>query len=403
MERWLEHIRPQVAPRTFERYEEIAVKNITPVLGGLILGKLKPMQISEAYAKARSSGRRDGKGGLSARSVGHVHRVLKQALGQAVRWEMLFRNPADAVDPPKVERPTMKTYDIAQTAALIEALRGSRMLVPALLAVLCGLRRGEIAALRWGRVDLATGQMSVVESAEQSRTGVRYKPPKSGKGRTVALSSTLIDELKAYRLRQAQALLRIGVRMDDTTFVCTREDGEPLQPNTLTIGWEREIVRTGLPRIRFHDLRHAHATHLLASGVHPKIASERLGHSKVGITLDLYSHVMPGMQEDAVAKVQGGPAEALDHRSAQSILRKPSDVAESAMGKGRVGDVQSTHVDGHDGPGFVLYDDSGRPCASFVYDSDAITWSQPYAMWSPYRERAGPEGQAQALGRARIE
>jgi integrase len=93
------------------------------------------------------SGRRDGKGGLSARTVGHIHRVLKQALAQAVRWEMLIRNPANAVDPPKVERSAMRTYDITQTAALIEALRGSRMLIPVLFAALFGLRRGEITAL----------------------------------------------------------------------------------------------------------------------------------------------------------------------------------------------------------------------------------------------------------------
>jgi len=303
LERWLENIKPNVAPRTHERYAEIATKNIIPLLGGLILAKLKPAQISEAYTKAITTGRRDGKGGLSARTVNHVHRVLKQALGQAVKWEMLIRNPADAVDPPRVERQAMTTYDIGQTVALIEALRGSRMFVPALLAVLCGLRRGEVAALRWGHVDLQNGLLAVVESAEQSRSGVRYKPPKSGKGRTIALPATIIDELKAYRLRQAQALLRIGVRLDDKTFVCTREDGEPLQPNTLTIGWQREIAKTGLPRLTYHALRHSHATALLASGIHPKIASERLGHSKIGITLDLYSHVMPGMQEDAVAKL----------------------------------------------------------------------------------------------------
>jgi integrase len=97
--------------------------------------------------------------------------------------------------------------------------------------------------------------------------------------------------------------LRLGVRQTAETFVCTREDGLPLQPNSLTIYWDRHIAKTALPRIRFHDLRHAHATHLLSSGIHPKVASERLGHSKVGITLDLYSHVIPGMQEDAAAKM----------------------------------------------------------------------------------------------------
>jgi integrase len=153
-----------------------------------------------------------------------------------------------------------------------------------------------------GQVDLNAGSIAIVQSAEQTGTTVRYKEPKTGYGRTLALSPTLVDELRAHRLRQAEELLRLGIKVTDETFVCAREDGLPLQPQTLTQEWKRLVAKTGLPRIRFHDLRHSHATHMLASGVHPKIASERLGHSKVGIT-DLYSHVLPGMQEDAVAKV----------------------------------------------------------------------------------------------------
>jgi integrase len=108
-------------------------------------------------------------------------------------------------------------------------------------------------------------------------------------------------ELRQHRLAQAEELLRLGVRQSDATFVHTRQDGEPMQPRSLSQMWAS--CATHLPRVRFHDLRHAHATHMLSAGVHPKVASERLGHSKVGITLDLYSHVLPGMQEDAVSRV----------------------------------------------------------------------------------------------------
>jgi len=176
------------------------------------------------------------------------------------------------------------------------------------------LRRGEIAALRWKNVDLAAGQIAVIQSASQTRTVVRYKEPKSGRSRTVALSATVLDELRAHRLRQAQKLLRRGIRLSDETFVCAREDGLPLQPDTLTHDWDRKIANTTLPRLQFHDLRHAHATHMLASGVHPKIASERLGHSKIGITLDLYSHVLPNMQADAAAIVDDALRAALNKR-----------------------------------------------------------------------------------------
>lgn len=295
LDHWLDHIKSQVSPRSHERYRELVQKNIAPLLGAVHLTKLKPAQISAGYAKALSTGRRDGSGGLSPRTVTHMHRVLKQALGQAVRWELLTRNPADAVDPPKVEWVPMKTYDIPQTVELIEAVRGTSMLMPALLAVLCGLRRGEIAALRWRNVDLPNGQISIVESAEQTAAGIRYKSPKSGKGRTVALSATVVDELRAHRIERAQQLLRLGVGLSDDDFVVGQADGSPMQPTFITHQWVKTIRATPLAHLRFHDLRHAHATHMLASGVHPKVASERLGHSKVGITLDLYSHVIPGM------------------------------------------------------------------------------------------------------------
>lgn len=320
LERWLEHIKPNVAPRTYERYAEIVRKNLDPALGAVMLTKLQPMTISAAYSKALASGRRDGSGGLSPRTVHHMHRILRQALGQGVKWRLLTRNPTDAVDPPRVERQPLKTYDLAQTVQLIETLRPTRMHVPTLLAVLCGLRRGEIAALRWGNVDLENGQIAIEQSAEQTRGDsgavVRLKEPKSGRGRTVALSATMITELKAHRVSQAVELLRLGVALAPETFVVAQADGAPLQPNSLTHEWTRLLASTTLPRVRFHDLRHAHATHLLASGVHPKVASERLGHSKVGITLDLYSHVLPGMQEDAAARVDDALRAALEKRAA---------------------------------------------------------------------------------------
>jgi integrase len=276
-------------------------QNIKPALGAVVLTKLRPVQISGAYAKALANGRRDGKeGGLSPRTVGHMHRVLKQALSQAVKWEMLIRNPADAVDPPKVEWKPVSTYDLSQTAEIIETLRGKPIFMPVLLAALCGLRRGEICALRWRQIDFDAAQLSVVESLEQTKAGLRFKSPKSGKGRTVALSGTMIDELRSHRGQRAQDLLRLGRRLSDEDFVVGHADGAVMPPIYVSQQWGYAIAKTKLARLRFHDLRHAHATHMLANGVHPKVASERLGHSRVGITLDLYSHVIPGMQEDAV-------------------------------------------------------------------------------------------------------
>ncbi|MDQ1186107.1 tyrosine-type recombinase/integrase [Agrobacterium larrymoorei] len=132
---------------------------------------------------------------------------------------------------------------------------------------------------------------------------MRYKETKSGKSRVVAPSSSVIDELKRHRIAQAEEQLKIGIRPDDNSFVVAQVDGSPLKPVSLTHEWTRLLAKTSLPKIRFHDMRHSHATQLLAAGVHPKIASERLGHSTIGITLDLYSHVMPGMQANAAEQV----------------------------------------------------------------------------------------------------
>jgi integrase len=319
LETWLSHVKPQITPRTHERYCELVRKNIIPAIGAIRLASLRPAQIATAYSKALESGRRDGKGGLSPSTVLYMHRIVKQALAHAVCWEVLAKNPADAVDPPKIERTSLSTYDMAQTADAIEAARATRMFVPVILGLLCGLRRGEIVALRWRNVDFETGTIAVVESAEQTAAGIRYKQPKSRRCRSVALSTFVVDALRVHRTKQAEELLRLGVKQNDATFVYTREDGEPLQPRTLTHSWQALIAKTDMPRVRFHDLRHAHATHLLSSGVHPKVASERLGHSKVGITLDLYSHVLPGMQEDAAARVDDALRAALQKRRPKGI------------------------------------------------------------------------------------
>jgi integrase len=285
----------RLAPRTNERYGELIRVHLKPRLGAALLRKLKPAQIADAYTQAGET--------VSSATVLYLHRILKHALKDAVRWDLLVKNPADAIEPPRVERATVSTFDMPQTVALLDALRGHRLYVPVLLAVLCGLRRGEICALRWRNIDLDGETIAVIESAEQTAKSVRYKEPKSGRTRTVAMSSTVVEALRAHKMAQAEHLLRLGVRQSGDHFVYQREDAEPMQPRSLTHGWQIWIATSKLPRLRFHDLRHSHATHMLASGVHLKIASERLGHSKISTTADLYMHATANMQADAAATV----------------------------------------------------------------------------------------------------
>ena len=298
LERWLTHMTTQVDARTHVGYAEKVRKNIVPLLGQVLLTKLRSDQIEAAYTKALASGRCDGNGGLSPRTVHHLHRILKQALKQAAKWKLLA---VQAVDAPKVEKKEMRIYDMPQTVDALKEMRQTRFLIAYLLAAMCGLRRGEISALRWKNVDLDACALRVVQTARQIGTKVDYKPVKNTKGRPVALSPIMVYELRAHRARQTEELLRLGIKSTGDSFVFAQPEGTPIKPGSITNEWKRLVGKHALPGIRFHDLRHTHATAMLASGIHPKIAQERLGHSTIAITMDLYSHVMPNMQADAVA------------------------------------------------------------------------------------------------------
>jgi integrase len=244
-----------------------------------------------------------------------MHRILRGALQQAVRWRLIAVNPADAVKPPKVERKEMKALDADGTIDLIEAARGTNLFALVLLCVMTGMRRSEAAALKWRNIDLDRAQLSVVASIEQlDAGGVREKETKSGKQRSVALSPLVVEELRRHRAKQAEGLLKLGVKLGPEHHVVAREDGLPMQPRSLSQAFRKFLRARGLDPVRLHDLRHSHATAMLRAGVHPKVAQERLGHSSVSVTIDLYSHVMPGMQAEAVARVDAALQDALNRR-----------------------------------------------------------------------------------------
>ncbi len=303
---WLASVRQEITPKTHEGYTEIVKHFLAPALGNLLLAKLAPAHIQAFYNTLADGGRRDGKpGGLSPQTRRHIHRILSSALTRAVEQQLLARNPAEVFRRrlPKIERHEMATLTADQSAQLLDAIRHQRVYWPVLIALATGMRRGEILALRWRHIDLDGGSVRVVESLEQTKLGLRFKPPKSGKARAVTLPGYATEELRRRKREQAEELLRLGVRQGGDTLLCARADGEPMPPRSLTHEFAKVSGRNGVPRVRFHDLRHSHATQLLLAGVHPKIAQERLGHSSINITLDLYSHVSVTMQEDAAAKL----------------------------------------------------------------------------------------------------
>lgn len=305
LERWLaDYAKPNVAPKTFERYEGIVRNHLVPALGSVPLAKLQPLHIQEYYSRALQSGRRDRRpGNLSPTTVLHHHRLLREALGQAVRWQVIPRNPADAVEPPRPAAKELRVLTAEQVDRLLEVAKGTPLSMAILLAVATGMRRGEILALRWQDVDLEAGTISVRRALEQTRAGLRFKEPKTaGSRRVVVLPTFAVEVLRRHRVVQAEQRLRAGPAWEDHDLVVTTPTGRPLV-NNLRRDFRTLLARAGLPPVRFHDLRHSHATWLLAQGVHPKIVSERLGHSQVGITLNIYSHVLPAMQREAAEKL----------------------------------------------------------------------------------------------------
>jgi integrase len=295
---WLASTKSEVSPKSHERYAEIVRCYLVPGLGRLALQRLAPSDIQRAYNTFTRN--------PSPRTRRHIHRILKSALARAVEQQALARNPADALKRlPKVERKPITALTVEQSQRLLSAIRHSTTYWPVMLALATGLRRGELLALRWRNVDLDHGAIRVVQSLEQTKAGLRFKSTKSEKGRGVALPSFAVAELRRHKQAQAEALLALGVRQSGDTLVCARVDGEPKQPASLTHEFTYLIGRIGrgFPRVRFHDLRHTHATQLLASGVHPKVVQERLGHSTIAVTMDIYSHVTQTMQSEAVVKL----------------------------------------------------------------------------------------------------
>lgn len=302
LEKWLaEYAQGNVAGKTYERYCGIVRRQLIPDIGALPLAKLQPLHIQSHYTSKLQGGRLDGRaGGLSAQTIVHHHRVLKEALDRAVKWGLLVRNPALAAEPPKPQKREIQAIDEDASVWLIDAAMGTRLYVPVFLAITTGMRRGEVLALRWSDVDMNRGYLTAARAIEQTKLGgLKFKTPKNRKGRQLSLPPVMVDALRLHRVEQEKRQMLLGDAYEQNDLVCCVEDGSIWKPSAFTSAYEDLLRRRGIKKIRFHDLRHSHASQLLRSGVNPKIISERLGHSKVGFTLDVYAHLLPGMQEEA--------------------------------------------------------------------------------------------------------
>lgn len=307
---WLEFYgRHNLAPATLESYRNIIVKHVGPVVGDIPIQKLQPIHLQNYYAKALRSGRVDNKKNLgrslSPTTVLFHHRVIREALQHAMGLQLVNRNVADLVKPPRKARHEMKVLPEEGIAELLDLFKNSYTYMPVYLAVVTGMRAGEILALRWENVDLKEGVINVTQSLRQRKAGKpEFLQPKTSKSRrTVEISPMVVRVLKEHKAVQAGERLQHGEGYAKYNLVCCLKDGKPIHPGTLSGRFFAATRKAGI-EIRFHDLRHCHATYLLKDRVSPKIVAERLGHSTTRLTLDTYSHVIPGMQREAAIRIE---------------------------------------------------------------------------------------------------
>ena len=300
----MESIRASVRPSTWAAYKVIVESRIIPALEMVPVQRLSAAQLNKLYASLLADGRHDGRGGLSPRSVQYTHVTIHKALADAVKGQLIPRNVAGQATPPRPQTKEPTTWTASDLRAFLAHVEEDRLNAAYLLAAAAGLRRGEVLGLRWRDVDMAGGRLAVVQTLLHVRNELAFSTPKTAKGRrSVALDTRTIEALRAHRRAQVEERLALGPGYQDGDLVFAREDGAPLWPDSFSRAFNRHAKAAALPAIRFHDLRHTHATLALQAGVHPKVVSERLGHATVSITLDTYSHAIPVMEEEAAERV----------------------------------------------------------------------------------------------------
>jgi len=293
LERWLkDYAKPNVSPRGYERYSGIIRKYLIPEIGHIPLTQLRPGDIQKHYTGIREKG-------LNPQTIKFHHAVIHKALQTAVKWGLLNRNPADGVDVPKNGHTEMQTWDDFEVRQFLDAAKGSVYYALFHTALFTGMRRSELLGLKWADVEVQ--QLHVCRSLHHLKDGSYiFTQPKSDKSRrTIALSPSSVLVLAEHKERQQGVRTMLGETVGKDDLVFSTPQGSPLRPNTITRAWTVLAAKAGVKPIRLHDARHTHASLMLKQGVHPKIVQERLGHATISMTLDIYSHVAPGLQEAA--------------------------------------------------------------------------------------------------------
>ena len=329
---WLPTARPTIRPSTYQSYEHNMAKHVVPRIGRIALQDVSPVTLNTLYAELLASGRLDGNGGLSPKTVRYIHTILHRVFRDACKWNLLGRNPATSADPPKPKNYAtrqMKTWSATELRELLHQVQDSRTHPALHLMAVTGMRRGEALGLRWVDVDLGDKRIAIRQTLISVAYEVQISEPKTDRGRrSIALDERTVSILRQHRTTQLRERLAAGSAWQDLGLVFTRQDGSPIHPDAFSKEFDRLVRASGLPRIRLHDLRHTFATLALKAGAHPKVVSERLKHSQVSVTLDTYSHVLPSLQEALADQIAG-----MIHRPSRP--EEEGDVATSHPNEGQ--------------------------------------------------------------------
>jgi integrase len=309
LDTWLwEYKKPRVRAITFDGYEMLVRRHLKPTLGHIALRDLRPEHLQHFYNEKAQQG-------LSVRTVRYCHTLLYGALAQAEKNQLIVRNVSKLTELPRAVWKEMRILTLDQvTVKLLPAITQDRLFAAIFLALGTGLRRGELLALRWKDVDLKAGTMQVRQTlvrvknhhapAGEGKTRLLMQEPKTQHSRrTVPIPEECLRALKQHRAQQAEEKLLLGQAYQDHGLVFCRTDGTPMAPEMFVKSFKRLLAQAGLPPIRFHDARHTFATLMLELGESPKTVQTMLGHSRVAITLDIYSHVSLELEKKAAAKL----------------------------------------------------------------------------------------------------
>jgi integrase len=290
----------RISPKTAERFQQLIDGQLLPFLGKIPLQRLRTSDIEAWHSALLTKGRRDGAGGVSTRTVSHVHKVLAKALREGVRHGLVVRNVASEEPPPRIEAEKMRILTPVQVRELMTQLIGRPMYAPAVTALFTGVRRGELLALRWADIDLERKMMRIHASLEETKAGLRFKGTKTKSGeRELTLPYIVVTTLRDHRKQQLELRMQLGLgKMPANALVFSTAEGEPLTPNSFSFAWKDVALELKLD-VSFHALRHTHASQLIDAGVDVVTIAHRLGHASPTITLSVYTHLF--RQDDSKA------------------------------------------------------------------------------------------------------